>query len=81
MSETKTVWHKYSSEKPSKTGTFLITAYKYVDGRNRHSGDARVHTDLYDKEVECFMSEVYDGLFVIAWAELPEPYQQEGAEK
>lgn len=81
MSETKIVWHKYSSERPPKTGHFLITSYKYVDGRNLPAGDVQIRTDLFDREVECFMSEVYDGLFVIAWAELPEPYQPDGDEK
>ena len=51
MSETHTIWHKYSSERPPKTGHFLITAYKYVDGRNRPSGEVQLRSDLYDNQV------------------------------
>lgn len=59
MSETKTVWHPYPQEKPPKQmESYLTTMPKGIVGINTFIDSV---FGLYDNEV-------------IAWAELPEPY-------
>lgn len=60
MSETKTVWHPYPQEKPKKDGVFLIT---YRFGNKIEVAEAYVAKDNNSDNL-------------IAWAELPEPYEE-----
>ena len=61
MSETKTLWHPYPKEMPKKEGRYLITC-KHIF---RNFVVIRsYHNSDWDKEV------------VIAWAELPKPYDK-----
>lgn len=66
MSETKTVWYHYPKEMPKKEGQYLITL--------RVGTTDYMDTDSYciNKNHGFFLR--YDH-FVIAWAELPEPYK------
>lgn len=66
MSETKTVWHPYPKEMPKKEGQYLITL--------RVGTTDYMDTDSYciNKNHEIFLR--YDH-FIIALAELPEPYK------
>lgn len=75
MRETKTVWHPYPEEKPEYYKCVLATL-EYDDGSNEIVIDYLVPLNEMRDEKWC-----YDGhqQKVIAWAELPNPYQ-EGAE-
>ena len=66
MSENKVIWHPYPQEKPIKSGQYLVTVedtYNVIDFADYLS---------YDKQ---FLNEIDE--YVIAWAELPEPYKGE----
>lgn len=63
MSETKTVWHPYPQEKPKEDGSYLITTiYCHIP---------EVISENYEN------GEFNLDAFVVAWAELPEPYEEE----
>ena len=62
MSENKVIWHKYPDEKPPKQmESYLTTMPKGIVGINTFIDSV---FGLYDNEV-------------IAWAEIPEPYNPE----
>ena len=67
MSETKTVWHLYSKEKPKRTDNYLVTIKK---GRK-----PCVTLNCYDIIEGEF--EIEFSTKIIAWAELPMPYLPE----
>lgn len=75
MSETKTVWHPYPKEKPASSGHFLITT------RDNDRQMLRTNVDFFDADEGIFWCEdteffgIEFTLNVIAWAELPRPYQ------
>ena len=67
MSETKTKWHKYPDEQPTKLRLYLVT-YKNKDH------EPCIYIALYFNGWRTGdLSELKD---VIAWAELPEPYAE-----
>ncbi len=61
MSESKIVWHKYPNERPPKDGLFLIT-HKF--GNKKEVAIAYLTKDTNSNNL-------------IAWAEIPEPYEEE----
>lgn len=69
------VWHPYPEEKPSEDGYYLVTARTdWVDCSTK-----KAHLFVTEKEYcdwFCGSDE-----YVTAWAELPKPYQKEGAEE
>ena len=73
MSETKTVWHKCPDEKPPREDElYLVTI------RNSLDDEIYVHTVgwTYGRWVhELFRCELGEKCEVLAWAELPEPYE------
>lgn len=73
MSETKTVWHKYPEVPLPETEfaeCYLVTAVAEYS-------KPYVRTAYAWKDFSAYKSEFR----VLSWAELPEPYQPEGAEK
>ena len=64
----KTRWHPFPGAKPDKRGRYLVTARCYAGARFT-TMKVRV------PNIEWFLKE--DGLEIIAWAELPEPYKEE----
>ena len=65
MNELKIVWHPYPQEKTKEEGYYLTAV--------RVAGTNYINKDSYciNKKHEYF---AYGNSFVIAWAELPEPY-------
>lgn len=61
MKKTEIEWHKYPDEKLSKDGLFLIT-----------------HKFGNKKEVEmAYLTKDFNSDNLIAWAEMPKPYEEE----
>lgn len=69
MSETKTVWHKWPDEKPKRDNAYLCTLL--INGKYLglqiwpYSEDNMPPWHLIESDVRK----------IIAWAELPRPYQ------
>ena len=61
MKEGKILWHKYPEEKPPKDGLFLIT-HKF--GNKKEVAIAYLTKDTNSNNL-------------IAWAEIPKPYEEE----
>ena len=61
MRESKIVWHKYPQEKPPKEGLYLITI-KF--GNKKEVSMGYLTKEIYSNTL-------------IAWAEIPEPYEEE----
>ena len=61
MKKVEIVWHKYPDEKPTKDGLFLIT-HKF--GNRKEVAMAYLTKDINSNNL-------------IAWAELPKPYEDE----
>ena len=61
MSESKIVWRKYPQEKPPKEGLYLITI-KF--GNKKEVSMGYLTKEIYSNTL-------------IAWAEIPEPYEEE----
>lgn len=72
MSESKILWHKYPDEKPQRNDDYLVTI--------KTSRKLYISKDCYDineGEFEFeFMTEI-----IIAWAEMPEPYNPEAKDE
>lgn len=62
---TQVNWHPYPKERPAKHETYLVTVESVW-------GNRYVAFDFYRGRWDNFSR------IVIAWAELPEPYEQEG---
>ena len=65
MSETKTIWHPYPKEKPKEEDEYLVTVSNHPKNF--------VHYLFYSGS-PCYSNQ---WKYVIAWAELPEPYEDE----
>lgn len=63
----ETHWHLFPNEKPDKRGRYLVTARCYRGARF-------TMTKLWVPNIGWFLKE--DGLEIIAWAEMPEPYKE-----
>lgn len=69
MSETKIVWHKYPDEVPSRYDKYLVSIQS-------PTGSIFVETLFFSNFVKSWLDlGILDQ--VLAWAELPEPYQTE----
>lgn len=66
---TQVNWHPYPKEQPAKRGNYLVTL-------EATWGKRYIEVDFYRGKWDVFSHK--DGsYFVIAWAELPEPYDPE----
>lgn len=71
MSETKTVWHKWPEEKPPTEGRFLVT---------EKIGQDKPFVSVLRFEADPRFSSwgiLFEKTEILAWAELPEPYEPE----
>lgn len=64
MSETKVIWHPYPKEKPKKDKIYLITI--------EHNTKEKIVTTR-----SCWNGNFTPFAPIIAWAELPKPYEEE----
>lgn len=77
MRKTEAVWHKLPEETPPE-GVQILVTWK---GEN-NSFEVTLGFWKFDKFTGGTFSHPYDWVATpIAWAELPEPYKPEGAEK
>lgn len=65
-------WHPYPKEKPQNEGNYLVSFRDSIDG------DFEVMSYI-DIKISWFDGESFNwyGSCIVAWAELPEPYQPE----
>lgn len=71
MSENKVIWHPYPQEKPKKNDSYLITI-------KRRDSILFVCQDIFNDNIKAFRFEGYPTFEkVIAWTEIPKPYQGE----
>lgn len=71
MSENKVKWHPYPEEKPKKSDLYLITV-KNINIK------PFVCQDVFNDYTKVFRFERYSMIEkIIAWAELPEPYNED----
>lgn len=61
------VWHPYPQEKPTKVGFYLVSMTSKFNGMSIVR-QKRFEGDDYDFDVHLYET-------IIAWAEMPEPYE------
>ena len=85
MSETKTVWHPYPEEKPFSEyeniniHAFINMEVPYICTIERHNGTFVVELTwrpFFKKFERMYWIDDIDK-YVMAWAEMPEPYKEE----
>lgn len=80
MSETKTVWHKFVQEPPPQNNCRYLVTLECLKAIFVQPYEALVDTDTEVRILrwkDGSWENLDFGVRVIAWAELPEPYQTE----
>lgn len=70
MSETKVYWEKYPDEKPKKEGEYIVTVKDYGKKYTTSAYFSTLDFSWIDRRIR---RELYG---VIAWGELPDPFDE-----